>query len=343
MLAMTVESTEPVGRAKGGVALAKKMTPAERRARSQKAAAARWKRNGAADMTPKATHTGKLTLGEMVIDCAVLPDGTRVLSRRSVGRALGRVHGGSVGRTTEEVPGGENLPFFLGAKALIPFISNDLLVLLTEPRVYRHGQGGGVAFGVEAAALPKVCDVWLKARDAGALTRPQLAVAQRADMLMRALAHVGIVALVDEATGYQEVRDRRALQAFLEKFIRKELAVWVQRFPEEFFTELYRLRRWKPSQSSRRPRVVGRYIRDLIYSRLGPGVIEELERKNPSNERGRRKHRHHQWLTDEVGHPALAQHMYALIGFMRAEDDWAPFKARFERAFPKRGDTLQLF
>jgi hypothetical protein len=72
-------------------------------------------------------------------------------------------------------------------------------------------------------------------------------------------------------------------------------------------------------------------------------VIEELEKKNPSDGKGQRKHRHHQWLTDEVGHPALAQHMYALIGFMRAEDDWQSFKHRFDRAFPKRGDTLQLF
>jgi len=32
---------------------------------------------------------------------------------------------------------------------------------------------------------------------------------------MRALAHIGITALVDEATGYQEVRDRLALQKIL--------------------------------------------------------------------------------------------------------------------------------
>ena len=43
-----------------------------------------------------------------------------------------------------------------------------------------------------------------------------------------------------------------------------------------------------------------------------------------------------------IGNPALAQHMYALIGFMRAEEDWATFKARFARAFPKKGDTLPL-
>jgi len=342
---MSEKPVEANGRARGAKLLAESMTPEQRKLRSQKAAAARWGKNSNVEPPPKAVRTGKVQIGEALIDCAVLPDGTRVLSQRGVGRALGRSFGGKDWKSQEdgEDSGVGNLPFFLMAKGLIPFISNDLLVLVTQPRPYRHSKGGGIALGVDATALPKICDVWLKAREAGGLSKPQLVVAQRAETLMRGLAHVGIVALVDEATGYQEIRDKVALQAFLQKFIRAELAAWVQRFPVEFFSELYRLRRWKPSTSSRRPGVVGRYIRDLVYERLGPGVIEELERKNPTDGRGQRKQRHHQWLSDELGHPALAQHMYALIGFMRSEDDWLTFKHRFDRAFPKRGDTIPLF
>ena len=44
---------------------------------------------------------------------------------------------------------------------------------------------------------------------------PARHIARQADVLMRALAHVGIAALVDEATGYQEVRDRRPFKRFL--------------------------------------------------------------------------------------------------------------------------------
>ena len=40
---------------------------------------------------------------------------------------------------------------------------------------------------------------------------------------MRGFAQVGIAALVDEATGYQEVRDRKALQAILDAFLVKNL------------------------------------------------------------------------------------------------------------------------
>jgi len=161
-------------------------------------------------------------------------------------------------------------------------------------------------------------------------------------MLVRGLAQTGIVALVDEATGYQQVRQRDALQAFLDRFLRKELAAWVKTFPDEFFSELFRLKRWQWRGTSRRPGVVGKYINDLIYDRLGPGVLDELQRRNPVLESGRRRTKHFQWLTEDIGHPALAQHMYATIGFMRASNDWDEFKASFYRAFPKKGENLAL-
>ena len=318
--------------AKGGAARAKALTPEERADIASRAAQARW---GA----PKATHVGELHIGELTIQCAVLPDGKRVLSQRGVGRALGRGYGGTDWRKGDPAAG--NLPFFLAAKTLKPFISNELLPLVSEPIQYQHGKGGGVAHGIEASALPMICDVWLKAREAGALSEPQRAVAQRAEMLMRGLAHVGVVALVDEATGYQEVRDRQALQAILDKFLAKELAAWAKRFPDEFYKEIFRLRKWKWS-SLRRPGVVAAYTKDLVYARLAPGVLDELERKNPLNANGRRAAKHHQWLSVDVGHPALAQHLHAIIGLMRASDTWDGFKSMVDRAFPRRGSNLEL-
>lgn len=325
------EEVEESKQAKGGHARARALSPEERQKIAKRAAEKRWQ-------APKADHTGELHLGEIAIQCAVLPDGRRVLSQRGVGRALGRGYGGADWRRDD---GGGNLPFFLAAKSLKPFISNDLLVLMREPIQYQHGKGGGLAHGIEATALPQVCDVWLKAREAGALSEPQKVVAQKAEILMRGLAHIGVVALVDEATGYQDVRDRQALQAILDQFLRKELAAWAKRFPDDFYKEIFRLRGWKWS-TMKRPGVVAAYTKDLVYARLAPGVLDELERKNPVLPSGRRKAKHHQWLTEDVGHPALAQHLHATIGLMRASDSWEGFKALMNRAFPKRGDNLQL-
>lgn len=317
--------------AKGGRARAEALSPTQRRRIASKAARTRWD-------APKADHTGELRLGEVEIQCAVLPDGKRVLSQRGVGRALGRGYGGADWRRGD---GGGNLPFYMGAKTLIPFISNELLLLVKEPIQYQHGKGGGLAHGIEASALPLICDVWLKAREAGALSESQKPVAQKAEILMRGLAHIGVVALVDEATGYQDIRDRKALQAILDQFLRKELAAWAKRFPDDFYKEIFRLRGWKWS-NMRRPGVVAAYTKDLVYARLAPGVLEELEKKNPMTATGRRKAKHHQWLTDDVGHPALAQHLHAVVGLMRASDSWDGFKGLINRAFPKRGANLEL-
>ena len=201
---------EVSGKARGGKARAAALAPAVRAEIARVAAEARW-------AVPKATHIGELHIGNLDIPCAVLPDGTRVLSQRGVGKALGRSYGGQDWKRQDDAAGGGKLPFYLNAGTLKPFIPSDLLALVTEPVMYRHSQGGGSAHGIPATALPMICDVWLKARDAGALNAVQLEVARRADVLMRGLAHIGVIALVDEATGYQEVRDRVALQAILDK------------------------------------------------------------------------------------------------------------------------------
>lgn len=331
---------EPVGRAKGGIARAGKLSAERKTEIARKAAHSRWN-----TPLPKADYLGKLPIGEMEVDCAVLPDGTRVLSQRGVGRALGRIQGGQSGNA--QLDGGEILPFYLNVPALKPFISNELMVVLQGPVLYRHGKGGGVARGLPATALPQVCNVWLAAREAHnrgdiRLNSAQLVVAMRAEIIMRGLAEIGIVALVDEVTGYQEARERDALQEILNAFLRKELAAWAKRFPDEFYQHIYRLRGWdRTGKGSSRPQIVAYYTKDIVYARLAPGIIEELERRNPS-ERGRRKSRHHQWLTDDVGHPALAQHLYAAITLMRVSKTWDQFKALLDAAHPVRGDTLQL-
>ena len=282
-----------------------------------------------------------LRLLETEIPCYVLSDGTRVLTQEGFLSALGRAPKAKGGTGAAHQSGAVDvLPAFLAASNLKPLISKELIES-TRPVKFRRPTGGH-AFGFRAEALPQVCNVYLKARDQGLLLPTQLRLAQKADMLVRGLAETGIVALVDEATGYQDVRARDALQSFLDRFLRKELAAWVKMFPDEFFKEMFRLKGWAWKGTSQRPGVVGRYINDLIYDRLGPGVLEELQRKNPSDGHGRRKAKHTQWLTEDIGHPILAQHMYATIGAMRAHNDWDSFLAFFKRAYPKKGENLAL-
>jgi hypothetical protein len=46
--------------------------------------------------------------------------------------------------------------------------------------------------------------------------------------------------------------------------------------------------------------------------------------------------------TEDYGHPALAQLLFAIMGFMRVSETWDEFMALVNKAYPRRSDTLQL-
>jgi hypothetical protein len=328
-----------INKAKGGYARAEALTPEQRKAIARKAAQSRWL--GSAHV---ATHEGDFDIGGASISAAVLEDGRRLITQAAFLRALGRARSPKAG--TGVLTTVDELPFFLQADALKPFITEEL-VSSTKPIFYQT-KDGGKGVGYDAELLPRVCEVYLRFRDDslakfGKVPGRYAHIIRACDLLMRGLATVGIVALVDEATGYQEVRDRRALEAILDRFLRKELAAWAKRFPDEFYQEVFRLKGWQwKGMSINRPSVVGKYTNDLVYQRLAPGILEELQVRNPKDQRGKRKNRHHQWLTEDVGHPALAQHLYALTGFMRVSTDWEQFYRMVSRAFPKKNETMLL-
>ena len=152
---------------------------------------------------PKVTHTGEIEIGNLKIPCAVLEDGTRVLSENGITNALlGSRSGYSKRRTIASKAKGAPLPLFLAPERLKPFISKELVDGPLTPLNYI--QNSRRVTGFVAEVLPGICDVWLQARDAGALQTQQLDKAKKAEILMRGLAHIGIIALVDEATGYQK-------------------------------------------------------------------------------------------------------------------------------------------
>ena len=314
--------------ARGGKARARKLTAEQRREIAIKAAEARW-----GDPLPRATHAGVLQIGGAEIPCWVLEDGERILSTRSVMHALGR-------RWRGRKYAGTQLPVFLEAKNLKPFIGGDLTLV---PSVINFRTvNANRSEGFKAEVLPIVCETYLKARDAGVLAAPQKRIAMQCEILMRGLAHVGIIALVDEATGYQDARARDALAKILEAFVAKELRKWVKTFPAEFYKELFRLRKIPYNGNLKRPQYIGHDTNNLVYARLAPGVLDELRRKNPANEKGARKSKHFQWLTEDFGHPRLQQHLAAVTALMKASDAWSEFKQLLDRALPKQ-KRLPLF
>jgi hypothetical protein len=280
-----------------------------------------------------------LELGGLKIPCYVLDDGTRVLGQSHMIMALGMSHGGSGGT------GGDRLAKFVGQTRLEPYVERALAERTANPIKFRV-KSGGIAYGYDATILADICEAVLKARDAGVLMKQQDHIAAQCEILVRGFARVGIIALVDEATGYQEIRDRLALQAILEKYLTDEWAKWTKTFPDEFYIELFRLRDvpYPPPGKHKnwRPSYVGHWTNDIVYSRLAPGVLKALKKKNPVTEKGYRKARHHQLFTRDYGHPAMKEHLANVIFLMRTCVSWADFKRRLDRAAPRQGDTIPL-
>ena len=271
-----------------------------------------------------------LIIGDIEIQCYVLEDETRVLSQGGFLKAIGR------SRTPKAGTGGvDNPPSFLASKNLQPFINNELIGSTTPIPFQIPLIGGGLAYGYRAQTLPQVCTVYLEARDAGVLLPSQQHIADRAEILIRGLATVGIIALVDEATGFQRIREERALITILEKYIAEELQPWTKTFPYEFYELIYRLRKWPGPDGHKRSPLIGKDTNDIVYERLAPGILDELKRLNPKLPSGYRRNRYHQWFTPDLGHPKLKEHLAAVMALMRAAPNWSSFQRSLQRAFPK--------
>lgn len=309
------------------------LSPKRRSDIAKKAATSRWGKD-----LPVAYYTGDLDVGGSKMSCAVLEDGTRILTQSDMMRALGRARQAK-GRAFYK--GDVNLPAFLTAQNLKDFIPKELYV--TSSQIEFKLPSGQRAFGYRAELLPEICEVYLKARDAGALVPAQLHIARQADILMRGLASVGIVALVDEATGYQRDRATDALSKILEAFIAKELQPWVKTFPDEYYAELFRLRGLDfPNDTVKRPQYFGYLTNDIIYDRLAPGVKDELKRSTPKSPKGRPKNALHQRLTPDLGHPMLREHMASVVTIMKLSDNYEDFHEKLDRLHPRYGYTKPL-
>lgn len=296
--------------------------------RSKKAAAI----SAVVRSAPKPTHTGLMSTG---VSCAVLPDGRRVVSMQG-NNGLAETFGVSVGsKMPRWVPGGKagQLPYVLQATELQPYISDELRDAISEPIVFKNTSGVGAAYGLDAILLPELCEAWLAAEKDGALKQKHhLNTARRAEALYKALARVGAVALVDEATGYQKERKRDELAKLLEQFIAKEMRPWVKVYPPEFFEELCRLRGVPFKANMRKPQYFGHLVNNITYDRMAPDLKAILkEERAKANKQGAKMH---QFLSEGVGNEMLQKRFAGIVTLMKVCDTYDDFIELLERVHP---------
>lgn len=354
---------------KAGKMAAAKMTPEQRSERARNAAESRWFKN-----SPRATHAGTLELAGHSIACVVLDDGRRVLATSSFIHAIGRTGkikqatGGDAEEGSSYCPPpflpsdnlkpfadkhleaptanpGEScsdLPPFLLANNLKPFIGKHLEAAAATSLTYKSIRGT-LGYGYEASLLPAVCRIYIDARRANVLNNKQKHVAEACEILLCALANVGIDALIDEATGFQYSRTRDALQKLLEQYVSRELARWERTFELDFYRHIYRLKRWDfdPDSSKRTPYVAHITV-DLTYDRIHPDLLRELKLMRIEGNKPNSKL--HQWLATgpNGGHPRLKQHLEGVVALMSVATSWNQFKEWVDRRYPKYNETPWL-
>lgn len=326
-------------RKRGAIARAANL-PGERKSEIAKDAAdARWSKS-----VSNVLASAKLVLGGVEIDCYVTDDGERLISGRSMQEILRLVD--------EEVPQsglkpGSRLTRLLSNKVLKPLIYKDKGLDHFSPKK-RRLQGRMIS-GFNSEMLVDICEGMLEARRLGKLkTARQAIVAAQAELILRGLAKTGIVALIDEATGYQNMRPADGLRSYFDLILKKDLAAWFKRFPDEYYENIYKLRGWVwQGMSKNRYSVVSHYTNDIIYERMVPGITEEFDKRNPKNAKGNRKVNNQQLLNDDIGDKLFSQQMFTVLALQRAclgkpGNKWQAFMQLMNEVLPKKGTTILL-
>ena len=213
---------------KGGRARADNLTREERREIARLGAQARWDglREDDGIELPKATHQGKMIVGSLTLDCYVLEDGRRVFHKRGMARALNMKSGG-----------GNVFLRAMRRKGLGSELDQKLIEKIENPINFKP-LTRDLGHGYEANVLVEVCKTVVRADEAGKLTKAQQGLVIQARILLHAFAKVGVTALIDEATGFQEVRSPDALRFWSSSISRRKSGNGKNSSPMNFTTNL---------------------------------------------------------------------------------------------------------
>jgi hypothetical protein len=328
-----------LGAAKGGQARANVLTSDQRKEIARRAINARWekargaieqisspgialKKNEIELIDPIALFPGKLQIGDIVFNVYVLDNGKRVMAQREIVRVLtGKVSG--------------DLTKLLTGQVISEYV--DLTALQSQTIGFSIPGTQYKGIGYEATLLLDICDAYLRARDDKRLVGNPLKLAKQAEIITRACAKVGIIALIDEATGYEKFRQKQELQLKLQAFIAEDMQDWAQMFPPEFWFELARLEGVRYSPRSR-PLRWGKYIMAFVYDAVDADVGNKLREINPDPHY---KQNHHQWLKD-FGRQKVHDQIERVITIMKLCTDMNDFKKKFARVFKKSSLVEQL-
>lgn len=113
-------------------------------------------------------------------------------------------------------------------------------------------------------------------------------------------------------------KERKLLRAILREYIPESLQLWQEQFPDDFYSELFRLNGWELSESGiqEHPFTVAKWTDALVYEQLPSEVLRELNREEPEESEG--------WLL-------LASQIREVLTLFKVSDDMEEMWDQFEK------------
>ena len=313
---------------KGGVARSKALSADERSKIAKEAAEKRWKSQPISAIHGSSDQPIKIA--DIEVPCHILADERIVIATNGLLDAFGLARGGAM------VKGMNRLELFAAQGRFKPYVSSSLLERVKNP--IRFKVGTNEANGFDADTLIEMAEAVVAADDDGVLQPQQIHIAHKCRVITRSLTRIGLIALIDEATGYQSKRDADELQQILAAYILPEHRPWIQTIPTEFTDELYRVYGWERKAQNRGPRYAGKLIRELIYEKMPKPVLPTLDEINPKDKNYRRKRKHHQHL-EKQGLDHFRSQVITMMTLLRISNSKQDFKRHVEKLY---GDQLEL-
>jgi len=322
----------------GGKARMASLSPTERTSIAKRGAKARWdaaKKLEDPNRIPEALCQGELEIGAVAVDCYVLDNLRRLIHKRAMAKALGMKSGG-----------GNVFVRAMNRKGLGSVISEELRHKIDNPIVFKT-LTSDLGHGYEATVLIDICNAIIDAHKADKLGKGQDMLLVQAEIIVRASAKLGIVALVDDATGFIADKRREAYRELFRDFIRDEFREYKSEFPDQFFDMIYKLYGIPRKRDAKNhPQFFAGFIRKYIYAPLANSngaILEMLDEKNPVvYVNGGRRYKMFQFIEDVVGMPALRAHLWQIIGIGGSVRNKQQFERGFHTAFPETQDQFEL-
>jgi hypothetical protein len=302
---------------------------------------------------PAEKLSGEIAIDDLKIECYHLDNNTRVISGRGLQKILG-INTRKSGKKLIEASGNtlQNLLISFKKKDNCPDTVYEIEKVFKDEVIQfkRKGAGGSAPYtnGFEATFLMDICHFIQDLYLSGILPEKYNELYDRATQVERAYSKLGIIAHIDEATGYNKEKDE--YHKLFKQYILEEAREWEKEFPEELIDIFYKIYGIKKIKGKNHPWFFGKLINKYIYHPLANSngaILKMLQDKNPviisKNGTRYRKSRFFQFLKEEIGLPELRKHIWKFIGVGSASVNKSQLERSFARAFPQKGDQIDMF